>query len=165
MIVAALVYLRKDGKTLMLHRNKRSDDYHLGKYNGIGGKIEPGESPEECAIREIKEETGLSAKSVHYRGHIAFPVFDGTQDWLCFIYECTAFDGTLVEGSEGTLHWIEDERLLELPLWDGDPLFLDIIYNSSDKFFGKFTYEEKELKLYQLTRHKEDLNVKPSSNT
>ncbi|MCK8061645.1 MULTISPECIES: 8-oxo-dGTP diphosphatase [unclassified Fusibacter] len=156
MIVASLIYLRRDSKTLMLHRNKRGDDYHLGKYNGIGGKLEAGESPEDCALREIKEETGLIANEVKYRGHIAFPVFDGNEDWLCFIYECYDFEGDLVEGSEGSLHWIEDESLLDLPLWEGDPIFLNVIYHSSDLFSGKFTYEDKELKSYQLKRHKED---------
>ncbi len=153
MIVASLTYIRKEGQTLMLNRNKRPSDYHYGKYNGIGGKVESGESPEECAIREIKEETGLVAKEVIYRGHITFPVFDGTDDWLCFIYECFDFDGEIVECEEGSLHWIDDSKLFDLNLWQGDRFFLEIIYHSNDKFSGKFIYSDKMLQSHSIRRY------------
>jgi len=136
----------------MLHRNKKDQDYHRGKYNGIGGKMESGESPETCAIREILEETGLKAKKLWYRGHLSFPNFDGQNDWLCFIYECHHFEGDLIDCNEGTLHWVEDENLLELPLWEGDCHFLDVIYHSNDIFSGCFTYEDKRLVSYILHR-------------
>lgn len=150
MIVASLVYIRQAGKTLMLHRNKKDGDYHQDKYNGIGGKLEAGESPEECAIREVKEETGLTAKRLVYRGHIAFPVFDGTSDWLCFIYECPEFTGQIKACDEGTLHWIDDQKLFDLNLWQGDPYFLDIIYHSNKRFTGKFIYQDKRLIDYHI---------------
>lgn len=153
MIVATLNYIRKDDKTLMLYRNKRIDDYHLGKYNGVGGKLESGESPEECALREIEEETGLIAKDLIYRGHITFPVFDGTSDWLCFVYECFDFEGDLKACAEGTLHWVDDDKLFELNLWEGDPIFMDIIYQTSDSFYGKFVYCNKKLTDYYIVQY------------
>ncbi len=145
MIVATLCYMRKDGKTLMLHRNKKDADYHEGKYNGIGGKLETGESPEECCVREIREETGFDAEVLRFRGHLSFPVFDGTSDWLCFVYECHDFSGVMTECTEGTLHWIEDDVLTTLNLWEGDRYFLDIIYKTDKNFYGKFIYRDKAL--------------------
>jgi 8-oxo-dGTP diphosphatase len=150
MIVATLTYIRSDGKTLMLHRNKKLKDYHEGKYNGIGGKLEAGESPEMCAKREIFEETGLHAKSICYRGHLTFPQFDGVSDWLCFIYECHKFEGELIDSDEGTLYWIEDQELLNLNLWEGDPYFLKVLYGSSAHFSGIFYYKNKQLLDYEL---------------
>ncbi len=151
MIVATLCYIRRDGKTLMLHRNKKNSDYHQGKYNGIGGKLESGESPEECCIREIKEETGLDAHAIKYRGHLSFPVFDGTSDWLCFVYECTDFSGDLIACDEGTLHWVKDDDITSLNLWEGDHHFIDIIYKTNENFSGKFIYKDKALVSYQLS--------------
>lgn len=155
MIVATLTYLRKSGQTLMLHRNKKDRDYHKGKYNGVGGKLEAGESPEACAIREIREETGLEVNQLIYRGHLSFPMFDGHNDWLCFVYECHEFQGELGPCPEGTLHWIPDENLLDLPLWDGDVHFLRVLYNTPDIFFGQFVYENQQLVSYQLQTQKQ----------
>ncbi len=153
MIIATLCYIRKNGKTLMLHRNKKNYDYHEGKYNGIGGKLESGESPEECCFREIKEETGLTAHKLKYRGHLTFPVFDGTSDWLCFVYECCDFSGQLIDCNEGTLHWIDDEDIFKLNLWEGDPYFIDIIYRTNKNFSGKFIYHDKKMLSYNLTTY------------
>lgn len=151
-VVATLTYIRAQGKTLMLHRNKKDSDYHRGKYNGIGGKMEIGESPETCAKREIFEETGLTAHSIKYRGHLSFPAFDGVNDWLCFIYECNDFSGKMIECSEGTLHWVADVDLFQLNLWEGDRHFLEVIYDSKDYFSGCFTYRDKSLVDYILQR-------------
>lgn len=150
MIVATLTYLRKDGHTLMLHRNKRDQDFHKGKYNGVGGKLEKGESPEQCALREIKEETGLTALKLRLRGHLMFPAFDGHNDWLCFVYECHSFEGDLVACDEGTLHWIPDDQLLTLNLWEGDPVFLKHMYQNDTPFSGRFVYENKRLITYEF---------------
>lgn len=152
MIVATLTYIRKQGKTLMLHRNKKDQDYHEGKYNGIGGKLESGESPEQCAFREIKEETGLVAEALTYRGHLSFPCFDGVNDWLCFVYECRDFHGDIAECDEGTLHWVPDDQILSLPLWEGDGHFLKLLYQTDEIFQGVFTYRDKALVDYQITR-------------
>ena len=88
MKLATLCYVidRSTNSTLMIYRNKKPNDYHLGKWNGLGGKFNPGESPEECAIREIEEESGLKVKSVKMKGFITFPLFDGVEDWNVFLF-------------------------------------------------------------------------------
>lgn len=149
MKLATLCYLRKEGKTLMLYRNKKKNDYHEGKWNGLGGKIEPGESPEECAVREIKEESGLTAKKLKLHGVITFPLFDGKEDWYVFLYSVTGIEGDLIDSPEGELKWIPDEDIFELNLWDGDKIFMRWIYE--DKFFSaKFNYEAGEFKDYSV---------------
>jgi len=139
MKLATLCYVKKNGKTLMLFRNKKKNDYHKGKWNGLGGKFEPGESPEECALREVKEESGLIATSIKLKGFITFPMFDLKEDWYVFVFVIDKFEGTLIDSPEGKLEWIPDDKLLELNLWDGDKHFIPWLLE--DKFFSaKFTY-------------------------
>lgn len=112
MILATLCYVQTGGKTLMTHRNKRADDAHLGKYNGLGGKFEPGESPEECVVREVFEESNLRIKP-RLRGVMTFPQFAKGHDWYCFLYTASEFEGDLKnDRPEGDLVWIENERAL-----------------------------------------------------
>lgn len=149
MKLATLCYIKQNGKTLMLHRVKKIGDYHKGKYNGIGGKFEEGESPENCAIREIFEETGLRAKSLKLRGMITFPMFDMVDDWYTFIYTVDEFEGHITECNEGNLYWIDDDKILDLNLWEGDKVFLKWL--DSDKIFSaKFIYENGEFKDYTV---------------
>ena len=101
MKLATLCYLRRDGHTLMLHRTKKPGDYHQGKWNGLGGKLRPGESPEECLRREVFEESGLTVEAATLRGLITFPNFDGIDDWYCFVYTVEQFSGELGESPEG----------------------------------------------------------------
>jgi 8-oxo-dGTP diphosphatase len=117
MKLATLCYVldKKHASTLMIYRNKKQNDYHEGKWNGLGGKFEPGESPEECAIREIEEESGLRIKSVQMKGFITFPLFDG-KTLVCFLY--TVFSGELIDSLKGS-RWIPNEKLTEIGLWDG----------------------------------------------
>jgi len=139
MKLATLLYVQKDDKTLMLYRNKKENDYHEGKWNGLGGKFELGESPEECAIRELKEESGLTAKEVKLKGHITFPLFDGKDDWYVFVFTIPKFDGELIESDEGHLEWIPNEKLSDLNLWEGDKHFINWLFQ--DKIFSaKFIY-------------------------
>ncbi len=142
MIVSSLIYIRQNGKTLMLRRDKKDAEKHNYRYNGVGGKLEKAETPEKCAIREIKEETGLDAKELVYRGHITFPHFEDDIDWLVFLYECYEFDGEIKESDEGSLHWIDDDKILDLNLFEGDFAFLDIVYHSNDQFYGECIYED-----------------------
>ena len=131
----------------MLKRDKRNKDFHKGKYNGVGGKFLQGETPDECLLREVQEETGLTLNKYQYEGIITFPKFDGENDWYTFVYTSTDFDGEITDSDEGTLHWIEDEKLTSLNLWEGDPYFLKWIYNdeySSKRFSAKFIYENKK---------------------
>ena len=144
MKLATLCYLRKDGHTLMIHRVKKENDMHAGKWNGLGGKFEPGESPEECARREIFEESGLVANSLELKGVLTFPEFSQSEDWYAFIFVVPDFQGELIDSPEGDLQWIADDQLLELNLWPGDRIFLPWL--GQPKFFsGKFVYEMGEL--------------------
>ena len=127
MKLATLCYLmdKQNNSTLMIYRNKKENDYHQGKWNGLGGKFNPGESPEECAIREIEEESGLKVKSVKMKGFITFPLFDGK----------------LIDSPEGHLEWIKYNKLTEINLWEGDKIFIPWLFG--DKFFSaKFNYED-----------------------
>lgn len=144
MILATLCYVRTGGKTLMMHRNKRPDDVHLGKYNGLGGKFEAGESPEECVVREVLEESGLTIRP-QLRGVMTFPQFAKGRDWYCFLYTAAEFTGELrPDCPEGDLVWVPNAEVLSLPLWPGDKIFLSWL--DQPKFFsGKFNYENGHL--------------------
>ncbi|MBK7981389.1 MAG: 8-oxo-dGTP diphosphatase [Ignavibacteriae bacterium] len=140
MKLATLCYVMNDNKTLMLYRNKKENDYHEGKWNGLGGKFEQGEAPEECAIREVFEESGLKVKDPVLKGHITFPMFDGKDDWYVWLYVFNDFEGNLIDSPEGRLEWIPNEKLNELNLWEGDKIFIPWLFN--DKIFSaKFNYE------------------------
>ena len=110
------VYKRQDnGKEfLMLHRNKKPNDVHEGKWIGVGGKLERGETPQECAAREIFEETGLRAKPV-LKGIITFPEFTPDLDWYTYVFKVTDFEGELIECNEGTLEWVPYDQVLSKP--------------------------------------------------
>jgi len=147
--LATLLYVQKDDKTLMLYRNKKKNDYHEGKWNGLGGKFELGESPEECAIRELKEESGLDAKKLILKGHITFPMFDGKDDWYVFVFTIPEFEGELITCNEGDLRWIANEELHKLNLWEGDKHFINWLFQ--DNFFSaKFNYEKGEFIDYEV---------------
>ena len=155
MKLATLCYLRKDGKTLMMHRIKKANDIHQGKWNGLGGKLEPGETPEECASREILEESGLRVKNLKLKGFLTFPLFARAEDWYAFVFVVDDFEGELIESPEGQLEWIEDERLPELELWEGDPIFLSWL-DRAGFFSGKFVYKDgrfidHEVVFYEVT--------------
>ena len=152
MKLATLCYVKENHKTLMLFRNKKADDIHLGKWNGLGGKIHLGETPEECVIREVYEESGLRIKNPSLRGILTFPAFKDEEDWYVYVFVATQFSGRLSESSEGELKWVEDRKLLQLPLWEGDPFFLKWI--EERKFFsGKFFYEKGKFKGHDVVFH------------
>jgi 8-oxo-dGTP diphosphatase len=149
MKIATLCYVRQSGKTLMVHRVKKANDMHLGKWNGLGGKLEPGETPEECAVREIREESGLIARHLIFKGLITFPGFANDEDWYTFVYLIDAFEGDLIDSPEGNLMWIENSRLFELNLWEGDRIFIKWLDNSGF-FSAKFTYLNGQFIDYQV---------------
>jgi 8-oxo-dGTP diphosphatase len=151
MKIATLCYvLDKDKKsTLMIHRVKKQNDYHKGKWNGLGGKFEPGETPEECALREIEEESGLKVKSIKMKGFITFPLFDEKDDWYVFLFTADKFEGKLIDSPEGNLKWIPNEKLTEINLWAGDKIFIPWLF--SDKFFSaKFNYKNGKFVDYSV---------------
>lgn len=151
MKLATLCYVkdRNTNKILMLHRIKKENDMHEGKWNGLGGKLEMGESPEECVIREINEEAGLFIVNPKLKGIITFPAFDKIEDWYVFIYTVEEFSGELIDSPEGKLEWIDEDKVSELNLWDGDKIFLQWL--KENRFFSaKFVYSEGKLENYQV---------------
>ncbi len=144
MLASTLCYLQRDGQTLMLHRIKKDKDVHEGKYNGLGGKFHPGETPEDCVVREVKEESGLDVHRPVLRGVMTFPEFKDGEDWLVFLYTARDFSGELKECDEGVLCWIDDDKLTDLHLWEGDRYFLNWL--RQDKFFSaRFCYKDGRL--------------------
>ena len=144
MKLATLCYVRRDGKTLMVHRIKKENDMHQGKWNGLGGKLEAGETPEECAIREIAEESGLRIVHPSLKGILTFPGFANEEDWYAFVFVVTDFEGELIDSPEGVLQWIDDADLLNLDLWEGDLFFLPWL-DQPGFFSAKFTYKDGRL--------------------
>jgi 8-oxo-dGTP diphosphatase len=140
MKLATLCYVMSEGKTLMIHRIKKQNDMHQGKWNGLGGKLEMGETPEACAVREIREESGLVVKNMIFKGLITFPGFANEQDWYTFIFVVDRFDGELIDSEEGNLAWIDDDKLLDLPLWEGDKIFLKWLERTGF-FSARFVYK------------------------
>jgi 8-oxo-dGTP diphosphatase len=145
--LATLAYIKQDGKTLMLHKAK---GYQQGKWNGLGGKFDPGESPEDCLKREVLEESGLRVEKALLKGFISFPDFDGAADWYAFVYLVTAFSGKLKPSAEGELQWIADQELMALPIWPGDRIFLPWL-EQPQFFSAKFIYKQAEFKGYEVS--------------
>lgn len=139
MKLATLCYLRKNGKTLMVHRVKKPNDIHEGKWNGLGGKLDPGETPEECARREIREECGLEVEQLTWKGLLTFPLFANDEDWYAFVFVAQAQEGELIDSPEGDLRWIDDDKITDLPLWEGDSIFLAWL-DRPGFFSAKFNY-------------------------
>lgn len=142
-----LCYIRRQGKNgeeyLMLYRNKKENDLNKGKWVGVGGKFEEGESPEECLIREVKEETGLTLTEYAMRGIVTF-VSDVWGTEYMFLYTASA-DGVLSECTEGELQWIPREKILSLPLWEGDKVFLGLLAGEHPFFSLKLSYQGDKL--------------------
>jgi 8-oxo-dGTP diphosphatase len=136
----------------MIHRIKKQNDMHAGKWNGLGGKLEPGETPEECAIREIQEESGLLVTNPLLKGFLTFPMFDGLQDWYAFVFLITQFEGQLIDSQEGVLRWVPDDELLDLNLWPGDLIFIPWLERAGF-FSAKFIYQDGALIDHQVTFH------------
>ena len=121
MILTTIVYLKRNGQTLLLYRNKKENDINQGKWIGVGGKLEGGETPEECAIREVKEETGYCVHTLKYHGFVVFPGIYYGEDEGMFVFSSDDFSLQLNEDChEGQLKWIDDCDVLKLPMWEGD---------------------------------------------
>lgn len=139
-----LCYLEKDGQYLMLHRVKKRNDLNEGKWVGVGGKLEENESPEECLVREVMEETGLRLTRWHYRGIVTF-VSDRWEGEYMHLYTADGFDGEMTDCAEGMLEWIPKERVLSLPMWPGDVVFFRLIDENAPFFSLKLVYQGDEL--------------------
>lgn len=132
------------GEYLMLHRVKKKNDANHNKWIGIGGKFEDGESPEECVLREVREETGLTLTDYRYRGLVTF-VSDAWETEYMHLFTATGFEGTLRECDEGVLEWIDKDALAALPQWEGDRLFLRLLRDDEPFFSLKLRYEGEHL--------------------
>ena len=144
MIVSTLCYIEKEDSYLMLHRIKKEHDVNEGKWIGVGGKIISGEAPEECLLREVKEETGLTLSSYKLRGVITF-ASEGWEDEIIFLYTSDEFSGELSDCNEGELKWIQKEDLFSLNLWEGDKIFLKLLFDDAPFFSLKLSYKGDEL--------------------
>lgn len=144
MKLATLCYVRRQGKTLMVHRIKKQNDMHQGKWNGLGGKMEPGETPEECVRREVREESGLELDDLVLKGFLTFPEFSKGEDWYAFVFTARSDHGDLIDSPEGHLEWIDNEKLIELELWEGDHFFFPWLERFGF-FSAKFCYKNGRL--------------------
>ncbi len=139
MKLTTLCYIEKDGKYLMLHRIKKKSDINQGKWIGVGGHFEEGESPEECLIREVQEETGLFLTQYAFRGIVTFATDVQQTEYMC-LYTANAFEGELTACNEGELAWIDKEKIEELELWEGDRIFLRLLAAEAPFFSLKLRY-------------------------
>ena len=145
MINTTLCYIRRGADYLMLHRTKKEHDLNRDKWIGIGGKFEDKESPEDCLLREVREETGLTLTDYRYRGIITF-ISDRWPTEYMHLFTADGFSGALKECDEGVLEWLPRGRLLELPHWEGDAIFLKLIEDDGQPFFSlKLRYEGETL--------------------
>ena len=141
---STLCYIVKDGKVLMLHRVKKKNDINHDKWIGIGGKFEPEEAPEECILREAKEETGLTLTSWRCRGVVTFLQEGGEGEYM-YLFTADDFTGELIECDEGDLQWVSPEFLDALPTWEGDRIFLNLLWQDAPFFLLTLRYQGDRL--------------------
>ena len=148
-INSTLIYVERGDEYLMLHRTKKENDLNRNKWIGIGGKFEENESPEDCMLREAREETGLTLTSWRYRGIVTF-LSDRWETEYMHLFTADGYSGTLRQCDEGDLAWIKKSELLKLKLWEGDKIFLRLL-DSDEPFFSlKLKYEGDTLVLAVL---------------
>ena len=153
MILSTICYIEKDNKYLMLHRTKKENDINKNKWIGVGGKFEEGESPEECIIREVKEETGLTLKEYQLRGIVTYVSTTWETEYM-HIFTANEFEGELIECNEGDLEWIEKDKVMILNTWEGDKLFLEKLLKEERSFFSiKFEYDGEKLVNYTMKEY------------
>ena len=144
-----LCYLENDrGEYLMLHRVKKKRDINQGKWIGVGGKFEEGESPDECLCREIREETGLTLTEFQFRGVVTFLCNDSSSDQFMYLFTATGWTGELnLDCNEGSLAWVPEERIPELPIWEGDKIFLQLLAEGALPFLLTLDYRSGDERL------------------
>lgn len=138
--ITTLCYIEKDNKYLMLHRVKKENDINKDKYIGVGGHFEYGESPDECLLREVKEETGLKLTSYRARGIITFVYGDDVVEYM-HLFTADRFEGDICTCDEGELVWIDKDKVYDLDIWEGDKVFFKLLEKNRDFFLLKLVYD------------------------
>ena len=134
-----LCYIERDGQYLMLHRIKKENDLNHDKWIGVGGRFEKDESPEECLLREVREETGLMLDRWRFRGVVTF-ISDEWETEYMYLFTADRFHGGMIECDEGVLEWVEKEKVHQLPLWEGDKLFFRLLAQDAPPFLMTLRY-------------------------
>ena len=153
MTTTTLCYIENNDQYLMLHRTKKPNDINEGKWIGVGGHVESDESPEECLVREVKEETGLTLTSYKFRGLVTFVNSECESELMC-VFTADGYTGELITCNEGELRWVDKTQVPDLPTWEGDRVFLDLLLSDEERFFSiKLQYEgdrliENKINLY-----------------
>lgn len=147
--LTTLCYIEQDEKYLMLHRVLKKNDINKDKWIGVGGHFEKGESPEDCLLREVKEETGLTLTAYQFRGIITFTFSSkgkGTDTEYMCLYTANEYEGELISCSEGNLEWVNKKDIFSLKLWEGDKIFFRLLQEGRPFFSLKLVYQEDELR-------------------
>lgn len=156
--LSTLCYIEKDEKYLMLHRIKKKNDINKDKWIGVGGHFEADETPEECVVREVKEETGYTLTSYKYRGLVTFVSGNGVTEYMS-LFTADGFEGEEILCDEGTLEWVDKDKVNELNIWEGDKIFFTLL-NQGDPFFSlKLVYDGSD-KLIQVALNGKKLTEK-----
>lgn len=141
MISSTLCYITRGDQVLMLHRTKKENDVNKDKWIGIGGKFLENETPDECLLREAYEETGLKLTNWKCRGVVTFLINGPWDGEYMYLFTADGFEGELKECDEGELQWVDKDFLYDLPLWEGDKIFLDLLWQDAPFFLLKLRYE------------------------
>ena len=144
MLNTTLCYITRGNEVLMLHRTKKENDINKDKWIGIGGKFEAEESPDECLLREAQEETGLTLTSWRCRGVVTF-LQEGVMGEYMYLFTADGYEGELKECDEGDLRWVSREFLDQLPKWEGDKIFLDLLWQDAPFFLLTLRYQGDKL--------------------
>lgn len=142
--LTTLCYIENENQYLMLHRIRKKNDVNHDKWIGVGGKFEHGESPEECLLREVKEETGYTLKSWKYRGIITFVYGEDIVEYMS-LYTADQYEGTQIDCDEGVLEWVDKDKISELNLWEGDRIFFRLLDEREDFFSLKLVYNTEDV--------------------
>ena len=154
MRLTTLCYIEKDNKYLMLHRTKKEIDFNKDKWIGVGGKFEENETPEECLLREVKEETGLTLLNYRLRGIITF-ISDIYETEYMYLYTADKFFGDIIDCDEGELAWVDKKDVPALPLWEGDREFLKLMDEYEGFFSMKLRYNGDKLTEHSVIKYNE----------
>ncbi|MEY8412276.1 8-oxo-dGTP diphosphatase [Lachnospiraceae bacterium 62-26] len=145
--LSTLCYIEQNGRYLMLHRTVKKNDVNKDKWIGVGGHFEEDESPEECLLREVKEETGYTLTSYQYRGLVTFISGNGVTEYMS-LFTADGFKGEAVPCDEGDLEWVEIDKVYDLNLWEGDRIFLRLLEERREFFSLKLVYDGRDTLIY-----------------